>query len=153
MDGNLLPLPGSLRGGTASKVIGALLSRGFAEEVVIDDTRPADPALNTLWRNLDDCQGILVHITPAGFEAIGVVDHSAPVAATEAGTNAAPARDGSTAAESARQAAPTAGSGQTRAGTKQAQLIAMLERAEGATIEQIVAASGWQPHAVRSPAR
>ena len=29
-DGNLLPLPSSLRGGAAAKVIAALLSRGFA---------------------------------------------------------------------------------------------------------------------------
>ena len=33
--------------------------------------------------------------------------------------------------------------------TKQAQLIAMLRRKEGATIAQIVAATGWQPHTVR----
>ena len=62
-DGNLLPLPGSLRGGAASKVVGALLSRGFVEEIVIDDTRPADPALNTLWRNLDDGRAVLLRIT------------------------------------------------------------------------------------------
>jgi hypothetical protein len=37
----------------------------------------------------------------------------------------------------------------TRDDTKQAQLIAMLRRNEGATIAQIVAATGWQPHTVR----
>ncbi len=37
----------------------------------------------------------------------------------------------------------------TRAGTKQAQPIAMLERQEGATIAEIAAATGWQPHTVR----
>ncbi len=37
----------------------------------------------------------------------------------------------------------------TRADTKQAQLIAMLERPEGATIAEIAAATGWQPHTVR----
>ena len=37
----------------------------------------------------------------------------------------------------------------TRDDTKQAQLIAMLRRKEGATIAQIVAATGWQPHTVR----
>ena len=36
-----------------------------------------------------------------------------------------------------------------RAGTKQAEHIAMLERADGATMEEIVAATGWQPHTVR----
>ena len=36
--------------------------------------------------------------------------------------------------------------GKARQGTKQAQLIAMLRRPEGATIAQIVEATGWQPH-------
>jgi hypothetical protein len=36
-----------------------------------------------------------------------------------------------------------------RAGTKQAEMIAMLERADGATMEDIVAATGWQSHTVR----
>jgi hypothetical protein len=36
-----------------------------------------------------------------------------------------------------------------RAGTKQAMLIEMLQTAEGATTEVIVAATGWQAHTVR----
>jgi hypothetical protein len=37
----------------------------------------------------------------------------------------------------------------TRQGTKQEKLIAMLRRKQGATIAQIVEATGWQPHTVR----
>ena len=37
----------------------------------------------------------------------------------------------------------------TRDDTKQAQLIAMLRRKQGAAIAQIVEAIGWQPHTVR----
>lgn len=37
----------------------------------------------------------------------------------------------------------------TRENTKQAQIIAMLQRPEGATISQIVQVTGWQPHTVR----
>ena len=44
--------------------------------------------------------------------------------------------------------APGAG-GEPRAGTKQARLIEMLRRPEGATIAQIAESSGWQPHSVR----
>ena len=38
---------------------------------------------------------------------------------------------------------------QGRAGTKQAQLVAMLEAPEGASTAEIVATFGWQPHTVR----
>jgi hypothetical protein len=37
----------------------------------------------------------------------------------------------------------------TRSGTKQAQVIAMLRRREGATIDQIVEATAWRSHTVR----
>ena len=37
----------------------------------------------------------------------------------------------------------------TRENTKQAQIIAMLQRPEGATINQIIEVTGWQPHTVR----
>jgi Protein of unknown function (DUF3489) len=36
-----------------------------------------------------------------------------------------------------------------RAGTKQALIIALLKRPEGATVEQIAAATGWQHHTIR----
>ena len=55
-DGNLLPLPGSLRGGAAAKVVAALLARGFAEQP--SQTAPdADASLNTLWRKDADGRG------------------------------------------------------------------------------------------------
>jgi hypothetical protein len=37
----------------------------------------------------------------------------------------------------------------TRQTSKQAEVIAMLKRTEGATIDQICEATGWQPHTVR----
>jgi hypothetical protein len=80
-DGNLLPLPGSLRGGAASKVVGALLSRGFVEETVIDDTRSADAALNTPWRNLDDGRGDSIGVERA--TALGVTEGHITAAALE----------------------------------------------------------------------
>ena len=50
------------------------------------------------------------------------------------------------AAPAARTALPA---GKTREGSKQALLVEMLKRPEGATIAQIVEATGWQPHTVR----
>jgi outer membrane biosynthesis protein TonB len=195
-DGNLLPLPGSLRGGAAVKVVVALLSRGLASEEVIDRSIPADSALNTVWRNEADSRAVLLKITPEGLAAIGVEPAAEPAAPAETevqpaggavdyrlneGTNSAgePAAGPATATPDAPKkrgrpkkavepaAAPTeepkrrdrpkksaaeptpAAPRRTRDDTKQAQLIAMLRRKEGATIAQIVAATGWQPHTVR----
>jgi hypothetical protein len=161
-DGNVLPLPGSLRGGAATKVVGALLSRGLIREQIIDSPRKADAAMNTLWRNEDDGRGVLLYITPAGLEAIGIEPEAAD---PEAGSAAEPAASAPTVADVApagpaptrrgrpRKAAPTnavaAPAPKTRDGTKQAQVIAMLRRREGATIAQIVEATAWRSHTVR----
>jgi hypothetical protein len=161
-DGNVLPLPGSLRGGAATKVVAALLSRGLIREQIIDSPRKADAAMNTIWRNLPepDGRGVLLFITAAGAEVIGIEPETVPYAFNE-DTNSAdePAADeAQVEAAPKRRARPrkTAPAGadiapapKTRGGTKQEQLIAMLRRKEGATIAQIVAALGWAPHTVR----
>jgi hypothetical protein len=61
--------------------------------------------------------------------------------AKPAGTAPA-AREPKTAGEATTKPTP-------RAGTKQAQMIEMLKRPEGATVEQIAAATGWQHHTIR----
>ena len=167
-DGNVLPLPGSLRGGAATKVVAALLARGLIREHIIDSPRMADPAMNTIWRNLPepDGRGALLFITAAGADAIGIEPEAVPYAFNE-GTNSVgePAAGAPKDADGApvgapvkrrgrpRKAAPTgadvAAARKTREGTKQEQLISMLRRKQGATIAQIVAATGWQPHTVR----
>ena len=118
--------------------------------------------MNTIWRNLNepDGRGVLLFITVAGADAIGIEPEAvryafnegtnsagepaagAPTGVNEAPVEAAPKRRGRP-----RKAAPTgadvAPAPKTRGGTKQEQLIAMLRRKEGATIAQIVTAPGW----------
>jgi predicted HTH transcriptional regulator len=48
-----------------------------------------------------------------------------------------------------REKAAPADRSTPRAGTKQAQMIEMLKRPEGATVEQIAEATGWQHHTIR----
>ena len=45
--------------------------------------------------------------------------------------------------------APDGGSAGRRAGSKQARIIGLLQRPEGATIDQMANAMGWQRHTVR----
>jgi hypothetical protein len=40
---------------------------------------------------------------------------------------------------------PAGGSAGSRAGSKQARVIGLLHRSEGATIDEMVSATGWQP--------
>src|SRR5690606_34479165 len=148
-DGNVLPLPGSLRGGAATKVVGALLSRGLIAERVTDSITEADPALNRIWRNDEEGRAVLLHISDAGLAAIGVEPDDAPADGDTApeGATGAPVADATTDIAADGASAPRTRT--PREGTKQAQLIAMLRTPQGATIAEIVAATGWQPHTVR----
>lgn len=142
-DGNVLPLPGSLRGTAAIKVVRSLLARGLASEVVTDNRTNADAALNRVWRNEANGGAVLLLITEAGRAAVGMqTAHGAPVRATEA-LPPRRASDHATAEERAHTARPW------RENTKQALLIAMLMSERGATLAEIVIATGWQAHTVR----
>jgi hypothetical protein len=144
-DGNILPLPGSLRGGAATKVVGALLKRGLIAETVTDSRTKADAALNRIWCNDADGRAILLHVTDAGLVAIGIEPdgrYSAPTGAKDA-----PSTGAAKAAATEADAAPKART--PRTGTKQQRLIEMLRAEGGATIDEIVTATGWQSHTVR----
>ena len=134
-----MPLPESLRGGAAAKVVGAMLAKGFLEEVDAD-TRKGKP----VWRETGDGHGVTLVATDAGLAAIGIEteDANAPAGATDAPTEE-PAPDTPTETE------PAPKTRTPREGTKQATLIAMLRAPDGATIEEIMAATGWQSHTVR----
>ena len=77
-DGSLLPLPGSLRGGAATKVVGALLTRGLAREEVTDSSRLSDKVLNIAWRNEEDGRAVMLRITAAGLGALGIEPPAGP---------------------------------------------------------------------------
>jgi hypothetical protein len=147
-DGSILPLPDTIRGGAATKVVDALIARGLAER--IEDERIA----------VDD----LVRITRAGLVAINVDPDDGAQAANgghdgEDGAATAPEPETATTdADGATQAAtvtdeptgkPKRAPRRKREGTKQATLISMLQRKQGATIAQIAEATKWQNHSVR----
>jgi hypothetical protein len=135
--GNLaLPLPEGLAGAAAKMVVGKMIARSWIEEVEAN-LRCGEP----LWRETGDGHGTTLIATGAGLEAIGIepVVARAVASARKAKPVLAPPPDA--------PVDPTTPEPVTiRAGTKEALVIALLPRSEGATIAEIVAATAWQAH-------
>jgi hypothetical protein len=137
--GNLaLPLPEGLVGAAAKMVVGKMIARGWLEEVEAN-LRRSEP----MWRETGDGHGTTLIATEAGLEAIGIEPLAASAVASV--RRAKPKAEPAETHDDTGTAKPTA----VRAGTKQAQIIDLLERPEGATIAEIVAATAWQAHSAR----
>jgi hypothetical protein len=86
-------------------------------------------------------------VAAEGYDALGMPrpGNELPPVAPEPGATLEP----DVAAAEAAWTPPLKDAARTRAGSKQAEVIRMLQRAEGATIGQICEATGWQQHTVR----
>jgi hypothetical protein len=133
-----LPLPDSLRGGAAAKVVSTMIAKGLLQEVEVN-ARRGEP----IWRETGDGHGTTLVATDAGLAAIGIEPDEAETALANATESPPDDRAPDSDAEAAHSTRTP------RAGTKQAALIAMLRASDGATIEEITAATGWQAHTVR----
>ncbi len=144
-DSAVLPLPRSLKVNRAATttVLKSLLKKGLLKE------RPA-AADEPHWRETRDGARTALVITDIGLQAIRV-DADEKTSKESPSTKPKP-RQRSRRAE--RKPSGAKGKGRTsppavRPGTKQALLIDLLKRKKGANIEEIVEATGWQPHSVR----
>jgi len=135
-----LPLPENLRGGAAAKVVGAMIAKGFLEEVDAN-LRRGEP----VWRETGDGHGTTLVATDAGLGAIGIEPDAANTA--PGGATGAPTEEAAPDTTAEPDAAPKARA--PREGTKQAKLIAMLRADGGATIEEIMVATNWAGHTIR----
>ena len=129
-DNIAMPLPEGLHGAAAKKVVTTMIDCGWLEEVDAD-TRKGDP----LWCETGDGHGTRLVVTDAGLLAVGIE----PVVVVK--TTAAVRKH---AAAATMPKTPT-----LRTGTKQAQIIALLQRPKGASIAEIVAVTGWLAHSIR----
>lgn len=137
--GNLaLPLPKGLAGAAAKMAVGRMLAHGWLEEVEAN-LRRGEP----LWRETGDGHGTTLIATEAGLAAVGIEPDAASAILRARKVEAEPEPvQPSQIGDSTRQIA-------IRAGTKQAQIIAMLQHPDGATIAEIVEATGWRAHSAR----
>ncbi|WP_421849193.1 DUF3489 domain-containing protein [Novosphingobium sp.] len=139
-NGNLLPLPGAAAGDLArtNKAITALIRKGLVAEAPVTDRSLA-------WRDADrDPTGVF--ITEAGEAAIGLGAADAPTESS--GAEPGPVEQSNTDGEEPTpQVAPAQ---QQRAGSKTDIVLDLLRRQTGATLAEMVAATGWLPHTTRA---
>ena len=132
----LAVLPESLKASAAKAAVTKLLGLGFLKEVRVKRDQPA-------WRNDEEDKPLGLKITKAGSAAIGVADEG-------------PGEDEPAAEPKGRgkpkQQAPEeiTASREPRPGSKQAQIIALMRRKNGATLDDMVEATEWLPHTTRA---
>ena len=123
-DGSIYPLPEAATKDEprAAKELKSLVRRKLVDEVEVTDGAQS-------WRTDGDlCFGLV--LTEAGRDALGLSAEpgdTGPAEPTGANASASP-----------------------REGSKIARVIALLQRSEGATLAEMVEATGWLPHTTRA---
>ncbi len=152
-DGAVLPLPASLtlNAGAAKTVLLSLLKKKLVSEEAAGLT-------DNHWREDGGGQKLTLRITTAGLLAIGI-DEDQDVAK--------PAKTRARKTEKSKSTARAKPNGPTRkpppskptadpaaarqiATGKVGQIQSLIERPDGASIDDLMAATGWQPHSVRA---
>jgi DNA-binding MarR family transcriptional regulator len=125
-DGGVFPLAESIAKDEdrVRKAVQSLLKRGLVEEGPTTDRRLA-------WREHDD-RPIAVFITTAARRLLGLATEGAELDAGDASK------------------AKKASVEEVRKGSTKELVVALLRRAAGATLDELVTATGWLPHTTRA---
>jgi hypothetical protein len=121
-NGLIFPVTADIKGGPVGNSLKSMLKRRLIEEIKAND-------LNTVWRHDEHLGPVTLKATPLAYSALEL----------DGGRAIPDDNTGAASPQPARQ----------RKTTKQALLIDLLKRPEGATIAEIVAATDWQAHTAR----
>ena len=134
----LAVLPEKLKGGAAKKVVSKLLDQGLLKEVRVKRNEPH-------WRVDENEHPIGLKLTRSGQRAIQVEEGAG--GRRGAGPEGLEASREAARAGSEGKAASEAG---PREGSKKAHVLSLLSRPQGATIDDLLRATGWLPHTTRA---
>ena len=141
-----LILPAKLKGGAAQKLVQALLDKALVREVRAKGDQP-------IWRKDEDTgRSFSLVLTKAG-RTLGAEPAEAvqPHATAEAPViSAAPVVPPAPTASDADLSPASPSLAVPRSGSKLAGVIALLGRAQGAGVPEVMAATGWLPHTTRA---
>jgi hypothetical protein len=130
----ILAAPANLKGAAAQKVATKLIAAGLVKEIKAKTGAPA-------WRSdVEAGQSFALKLTTAGLKA-NAAHYS--VAADAAAETKTPNDGAGHAIKSPAAPAP-------REGTKILGVVGLLQRADGATLDEVIAATGWLPHTSRA---
>ncbi len=129
---HLLTPPENLKGAAARNLATKLVTLGLVEAVAVGRDQPA-------WRT-DEDRRLGLKITPAGLIAIGIE-------LEEYAGDGDPVGD---AVPPPGPHEPASTGSEPRHGSKQALIVSLLQREDGATLDDLVRATGWLPHTGRA---
>jgi hypothetical protein len=131
-DDHLITPKETLKGRAAQIAVLARIQKGLADEVVVSRGQPH-------WRTDPDGQLVGLRITAAALKELGIdadepeADPAHPFASPDHG-----------------RPTPERVEAELRPGSKKALLMALLQREAGATLDEMVHATGWLPHTTRA---
>jgi Protein of unknown function (DUF3489) len=130
----ILAMPPKLKGAAAHKVAAKLIAAGLVKEIKAKTGAPA-------WRRDEETeQSYALKLTTAGVKASAIADSEAAKTAAEKET---PHHDADAFGKTRMAPAP-------RDGSKISRVIGLLQRDSGATLDEVIAATGWLPHTSRA---
>jgi hypothetical protein len=133
----LAVLPEKLRGGAAKAVVTKLLDQGLLKEGRVKRGEPH-------WRVDENERPIGLKLTRSGQSAIRVEEGAdAEVAPAHSSNRAEKAPAKAREVKAGSDAGP-------REGTKKALVLSLLSRPQGATVDDLLSATGWLPHTTRA---
>ncbi|MFZ1963966.1 MAG: DUF3489 domain-containing protein [Roseiarcus sp.] len=151
-----LVAPQNLKGAAARKVAEKLVDAGLVREI------RAKPGMSAWRRDEEAGQSYALKLAAAGLNAIAVDEEvdaeEAAAEASNADSQVQPTKAAAQAAAvepadrpaSSQNAAPVSTAAAPRAGSKLAEVVGLLCREGGASIDELIVATDWLPHTTRA---